>query len=160
MEPTSYVALINVAASVAAVVALIFAGRQLRMTRRTARAEFAFQLYEVLQGYNDIDTRLASDPDYVPASVEEWSRIDRYMGMFEIIQVLAVGSTFDVQTVDRLYGHRLAAIMSNAAINERNFHERRHRWTDFLKLIDMVGNAPVYTGVMREYDQRPRLSAG
>jgi hypothetical protein len=152
------VGLVEMFASVATMGALFFAGFQLRTTRRTARAEFAFQLYEVIQQYNDIHTRLENEPDYHPETVEEWSRIDRYMGMFETIQVLAVDSIFTVQVIDHLYGHRLAAITSNAAIRERNLKERSHRWPDFLALINTVEVQPMYKRVVDDLAKRPSAS--
>jgi hypothetical protein len=125
---------------------VVFAGRQLWLTRKMAGGEMAYKLYELMQSYNDVHTRLTcSGPDaYRDATPEEWARVDRYMGMFESIQILAVGTIIDTDTVDRLWGHRIAALVANPSIHDRNLVTKKARWSDFVTLWDSIKKKPFY----------------
>src|SRR5712691_11639756 len=102
----------NAVAATAAVVGLlltgigsIYAGLQLRMSRKIASTDFDFRLLEQIQEYNDVDRRLKGEgwPDGKagPDTAEEWHRVERYMGLLETIQGLVDDGIINLDKVDK-----------------------------------------------------------
>ena len=50
----------------------------------------------------------------------------------------------DVKTVDRLFCHRVHAIVACPAIRRRNLEERKDLWKDFIDLWSAIRACPSY----------------
>ena len=135
-------------------IGLAYAGMQLRRARKIARSEFLLHLFELLQKYNEVHNHLTDkgwgDGRVGPESHEEWSKVERYMGLFESVQILIEDGIVDRETIDRLYSHRVAAIVKNPVIYKRNLVERKDRWQDFIKLVCNLEKCKVYCELIAE----------
>jgi hypothetical protein len=146
-------ALLAWSGALAAALGLLYTARQLRMSHRIARSEFLLHFYEMIQPYNDIHARLSTGGDWAdgrggPSSPEEWFRVNRYMGLLEIMQVNIEEGLLDAKTMDRLYSHRIIALAQNPVIHQTNLVEKRYRWSDFLRLRDGLARYPCYRALM------------
>lgn len=132
---------------------LFYTARQLRMSHRIARSEFLLHFYEMIQPYNDIHARLSAGGDWAegkggPVTPDEWFRVNRYMGLLEIMQVNIEEGLLDARTMDRLYSHRIVALAANPVIHQENLVERRYRWSDFLRLRQRLSAYPCYRALV------------
>ncbi|HEY0152173.1 MAG TPA: hypothetical protein VGB92_09255 [Longimicrobium sp.] len=147
--------------ALAALGGLLYTARQLRMAHRIARSEFLLHFYEMIQPYNDVHARLSPGGDWAdgrggPVTPEEWFRVNRYMGLLEIMQVNIEEGLLDAKTMDRLYSHRVIALAQNPVIRQTNLVERAYRWSDFLRLQNSLSSHPCYRALMdHEFKPKP-----
>lgn len=137
-----FVQLESVATAIGAVMAaagLIYAGIQLRASRKIARGEFLLRLDELFHPYNEVHTQLRPGGAWAegrggPTSVEEWVAVERYMGLFERIKTLVDDGIVGLDTVDKLYGYRVFNIAANAIIHQAKLVRESESWEDFIEL--------------------------
>jgi hypothetical protein len=134
-------------------VGLLYAARQLRISRKIARGEFLLHLYELVQEYNPVHNELTGDGRWAhetsgPESEEDWRQVDRYMGLLESLQILVEDGFLDLKTVDRQYGHRVVALVRNEAIRRRCLEERSYRWRDFISLVSGLKTQECYRAIL------------
>lgn len=120
-------------------VGLIYTGRQIQESRKIARGEFLLHLDELFQQHNDVHLLLRPGGDYAegrrkPDSAQEWSAVERYMGLFERVKALIDDKIIDLDTVNRFYGYRLFNIVDNEAIRKFKLEQEAEFWRDFIKL--------------------------
>jgi hypothetical protein len=126
--------------SFAAAVGLIFAGKQLLDSKKISRGEFLLRLDELFQQHVETQMRLRpggdwSSGDAGPEKASEWGSVERYMGLFERIQVLMDAGIIDLATVDHLYGYRVLNIAKNPVIRREKLEGPRAKyWLGFIRL--------------------------
>jgi hypothetical protein len=132
---------------------LFYTAKQLSNSKKIAKAELLLSLYGVIGRYNDIHAKLVEGGPWAngtsgPESQRDWARIDRYMGLFETIQIFVRDGIIDMPTVDRQYSHRVVALLKNEPITQRNLVEREYRWGDFIELQHKLEKQPCFKAVM------------
>jgi len=70
------------------------------------------------------------------------------MGLLEVMEVLIEDGLLDVGTMDRLYAHRILALVKNPAVYQHNLVERSYRWKDFRKLWKRVEGQSQYSAII------------
>lgn len=149
----------------AAALGLLYTARQLRMAHKIARSEFLLHFYEMIQPYNDIHARLSAGGDWAqgrggPSTPDEWSRVNRYMGLLEIMEVNIEQGLLDADMMDRLYSHRIVALVQNPVIYQTNLVEKHYRWADFLRLRDQLSHRRCYRALIEhEFSPTPPSAA-
>lgn len=143
---------------------LIYAAQQLRASRKIARIEFVLRIYEMMQQYNDVHVRLVGkgnwSGDEGPSTEEEWARVDRYMGLFEPIQMLLEDGLVNIKMVDTLYGHRVLALVRNPVIAHRNLDEKSYRWGKFISLWKALKGQECFSSIVKnEVQSRKGIGA-
>lgn len=133
--------------AIAAGIGVVYAAFQLRMSRKTAQGEFLFHLYDLMQKHNEVHLQLIEGKFDANLSEGDWMKVDRYMGLFEHIQILIDDGILNVEIVDRVFSHRVHAIVTNNAIVKRNLNDQKDRWKDFLKLHNSLLGKPAYLAV-------------
>ena len=150
--PVDFLGVATIIGLLLTVVGLIYAGIQLRESKRIARGDFLLRLDEMFRQHNEVHTRLRprgtwADGTSGPVTAEDWIMVERYMGLFERIKILVDDRIVDIGTVYRLYGYRVFNITANDKIRigkrllkpkawkklspeERN----SHGWKDFIEL--------------------------
>lgn len=125
-------------------VGLVYAGIQLRASKKIARGEFLLHLDELFHQHQDVHTRLRpggawSSSGNGPSSVEDWVAVEKYMGLFERIKVLIDDGIVDLATIDRLYGYRVLNIITNDVIKKAKLEgETNNYWQDFIGLYEAL----------------------
>jgi hypothetical protein len=134
-------------------IGLIYAGFQLRDSKRIARGDFLLRLDEALRHHDNVHKRLrpggswsplessssssgsgSSSSAIGPSSYDEWVEVESYMGLFERIKVLVDDKIIDIGTIDRLYGYRVFNIVANDTIHKEKLVKRPDGWQDFIGL--------------------------
>jgi hypothetical protein len=124
-------------------IGLIYTGYQKRGSKKVARGEFFLHLDEMFQQHNETHTHLRpggawGDRKTCPASVEEWVAVERYMGLFERINILVEDKIIDIDTVDRLYGYRVINVSENKIIRQVKLEQQAKDWQDFINLRNRI----------------------
>lgn len=116
-------------------IGVLYAAHQVRLARRTARAQFFMQLDAMFQHHTEVANRLRTDwRTGGPATVEDWIAVENYMLLFEHVQLLIEDGIFDLHTFDRLYGYRLFYVTENSIIRKHKLEERCDQWVHFITL--------------------------
>jgi hypothetical protein len=143
---------------------LFYAARQLRISRKIARGEFLLHLYELVQQYNDVHAALTGNGRWMngtgPKSGDDRARVDRYMGLLESLQLLIEDGFLDAKTVDRLYSHRIVALMANGVIRQRNLVDQAYGWKDFTRLLRSLEKQDYYRAIRDNEGGGDRLATG
>ncbi len=127
-----------------AVLALIYAGLQLRQSVLIARGQFMLELERMITLHDPVHIRLEgkgiwTKPDSGPAGNSEWTALDDYMGFFEHCELLLQAGSLKLQSFKDLFGYRVANIMMNKRIVKAKLIEEKKYWRLFLKLLDRLG---------------------
>lgn len=135
---------ITAIAMLAAGAGVFYAARQLQLSQKSAREEFLLHLFELVQRYNPIHLRLEEGDWSASASEQEWMELNRYMGLIEHIKLLVDDRILNLRTVDRIFSHRVHAIVSNPAVRRRNLEDRKEIWKDFIELWRALESQPSF----------------
>ena len=123
-----------------ALASLIYAGFQLRATKRSAQGGFLLRFDQMLDRYDEVHKRLRPGGCWASGRIEdhEWPDIERYMGLFERIKVLIDDGFIDLEIFDRLYGYRIDNIRINPQIKEEKLIKRAYGWKYFIELAEAL----------------------
>ena len=110
-----------IAAAVAAI-ALYYGARQVTEVRRTAHGQFLLSLDEMFDSHRDVQAKLrpgglwADNANAGPVTSDEWLAVEVYMGLFTRLQLLRDEGLIDLETINRVYGHRLFNLVHNRKV--------------------------------------------
>lgn len=120
------------------------------------RSEFLLHIYELIQSHNDLHSQLTGEGKWSTnnkvASLSDFShedlmKIDRYVGLFEGIKIIVEDEIIDSDIIDKLFSHRIAAIMSNKILAERYSGEK---WKIFRDLIYILDKCELYKSLIHD----------
>jgi len=142
---TAFGSVATAAGSIVAPVALImgalgvkYAAPQMEQTKKLARGEFLLRLEELFNDHIDTHKRLRPGGEWSenagPTTNAEWSDVERYMGLFERINVLVNDGIVALDYVDQFYGYRILNIARNPAIYDAKLVRAAESWRGFIEL--------------------------
>jgi hypothetical protein len=73
-----------------------------------------------------------------PTTLDEWADVEKYMGIFERINILINEGILDIDTVDELYGYRIINIAANEVVRKEKLEDRRDYWQEFIELYEKI----------------------
>ena len=129
-----------------AVIALIYAGIQVRIGRRqredTRQAAFTQVLLQIdapLVSHRDIHAKLRPGGPWYgsekhPRGYKEWAETEQYMGVFERIHAAIENGQVELRRVEELYGYRVGNIWANPRIRKDKLEDRAQGWKGFIEL--------------------------
>lgn len=117
-------------------IGLIYAGLQLRLARKIAKAQFILHFDNLFLEHLPVAKNLRGKwrIDGGPGTLDEWIAVEAYMGLFERIQIMIEDGVIDLKVFDQLYGYRLFYIVENTIIREHKLVQRKDQWVRFIKL--------------------------
>lgn len=127
-----------------AIVALVFAGLQLRRTLLIEQGRFLLELERMSAAYDKTHLRLRPGGDWAdgataPANAQEWAELEDYMGFFEHCELLIEARTLQLNHFRRLFGYRVRNIVNNKTIVQEKLVKRGADWTAFRDLAGCLG---------------------
>jgi hypothetical protein len=137
---------VTIAGVALAILALLFAGRQLREAQRNSRLQALMGVESFLEQHEDVHAKLRpggawSTPGTGPRSADEWVSVEQYMGMFERMKLAMIDDgMLDRDTFDRMYGYRILNIDHNDVIRAAKLEnpELAPYWRDFIEVRDLI----------------------
>jgi hypothetical protein len=148
MDAAWWTAFSSVATAVGSIVAAVglvmaalgvkYAARQMEQTKKLARGEFLLRLEELFKDHIETHRRLRPGGEWSqntgPTTNAEWSDVERYMGLFERINVLVNDEIIALDYVDHFYGYRILNIARNPVINDAKLVRAAESWQGFIEL--------------------------
>jgi hypothetical protein len=121
---------------------LKYAAGQLEQTKKLARGEFLLRLEELFQDHFETHKRLRRGGEWSgdegPSTGEEWSEVEKYMGLFERINVLVKDDIINLDYVDYFYGYRILNIARNPVIRQAKLVDQAEWWQNFIELLRKI----------------------
>ena len=123
----------------------VFSAYQFKNSTLVARANFWLELEKMFAEHDDVHMRLRpggewSEEGTGPTTVEEWAKVEDYMGLFEHCECLLKEKLIDDKTFKSIFSYRLENILNNDLIVEKKLkNEERHRWKHFINLVKKCG---------------------
>jgi len=129
-----------VAATIAAV-SLWSGARQLRKNALTNHGQFLLELEKMSQNHDEVHNKLRPGGEWDdgisgPEASDEWSRLEDYLGFFEICEILIQDGSISEDKFKVLFEYRLSNIVSNQTIVTAKLVNEREDWKTFSKLLE------------------------
>ncbi len=130
-----------------AVMALIYAGLQIRQSVLIARGQFMLELERMIALHDPVHIRLRPGGDWSthdsgPADAAEWSELEDYMGFFEHCELLLQAGSLKLQSFKALFGYRVANIMQNNRIVRAKLQEEEEVLAPIPRATRPLGHCP------------------
>lgn len=133
MNPSDYIAGVG---ALLTGIGLIYAGLQVRLSRKIARAQFLLQLDTMFREHKQVENKLRGEwATSGPQTPEEWIAVEDYMGLFERVQAMIDDGIIDLKSFDLMYGYKMFYIVRNKEIYEHKIVERSDQWVLFISLL-------------------------
>ena len=129
-----------------AVMAIIFAGIQIRQSVLIARGQFMLELERMIALHDPVHIRLRPGGDWStrdggPEDTAEWIALEDYMGFFEHCELLLQTRSLKLKSFRALFGYRVENIMANERIVQAKLLDEDESWNLFLELLDRLGSS-------------------
>lgn len=124
--------------------ALIVAAYQLRRSAKISEGQFLLELEKMLSTHDEVHMKLRPGGEWTqnqsgPSSVEEWAKIEDYMGFFEHCELLIQDGSLCSSRFNNIFGYRVHNIVDNQKIvNAKLESKERDSWILFLKLCERI----------------------
>lgn len=147
MTLSDQLALVGVIVTVIGViVALIGIGVavwQMFRANRIAQVQSWLTLRDLMANYDDVHANLRPAGKWhasleEPHIVEEWAKVETYMGLFEYCKELIDAGLLRKDEFKRWYLYRLSNLLANPRIVTYKLHQRRGGWTDFIVQCEIL----------------------
>lgn len=120
-------------------IGLIYTAHQIKEARKVTRGQFLLHLDELFQQHYEVHLALRPGGKWKnhnsgPQFAKDWAAVDKYMGLFERINILVNDGIVDIDTIDKLYGYRVHNLVRNPIINQAKLVEAAEDWQDFIEL--------------------------
>jgi hypothetical protein len=128
-------------ALVFAAVGVVYAGGQLRASRRATEGQFLLALEDQLHRHAKVHVALLPGGIWTqgrgPRTIEEWAEVVGYLGLFERMNALRRDGTLSLSDIERFYSYRLINAWANAAIR-RKVEQSPEGWKELIELYRLL----------------------
>jgi hypothetical protein len=137
------------------------ASRQMKASNQYARGQNWLLFRNTITHYDDIHANFRPRGAWYesrtkPDTVEEWARVELYMGLFEFQDELMDNEMLDPVQVRDWYYYRIENILQNPRVVKYKLRDNAEGWRRFLKLCDRLGlKLPEQTGQLPPFIRDP-----
>lgn len=126
-----------------AIIAIVFTYRQFNFSKKVEQAKFWLDLRQSFLIHNEVHLNLRNgglwNLHYIGSqSVDDWAKIDAYLGQLELCQSMLEQKLINRQTFQDQYGYRLHNIVENNQIVNK-INSEIDSWRQFIKLCKSFG---------------------
>lgn len=115
---------------------------QLRETKKSQQMQTLLQFDQMLDRHEALHKKLRPGGAWAKEDLrlepEDWSDIERYMGLFERAKILIDDGFLKIEDFDHLYGYRVRNIRANPVISREKLEKRAYGWRYFLELEQLL----------------------
>jgi hypothetical protein len=124
-----------------AVVAAVFALLQLHRSNQIARSQSWLTLRDLMTHYDDVIANFRPGGKWYgsesqPHTVEDWSKIETYIGTFEYCRRLIAANVLNKREFLASYEFRIRNLLQNPRVVTYKLHSERQGWLDFIALCE------------------------
>lgn len=127
--------------ALAAVGLIIYTAYQVRQNTLISRGQFWLELEKMFTNHDDVHIKLRPGGQWSmpesggPEDVEDWAKVEDYMGLFEHCEIMMSKKLIDRQTFNSIFSYRLNNILRNQKIVEAKLIREKEKWKVFHSLI-------------------------
>lgn len=141
LEETSQIA--TIVGSIIAAFSLVYVAVQLRHSVKVADGQFLLELEKMAYTHDEVHLKLRPGGEWAasnagPKSVEDWAKVEDYMGFFEHCELLMKNKSLDEISFREIFGYRVHNIVSNETIVEAKLKSEKVHWGLFLNLMNRM----------------------
>ncbi len=141
MELGEWANIATIVAALVAACAIIYTSYQVRQNTLISRGQFWLELEKMFTRHDEVHINLRpggkwTNPDSGPESVEDWAKVEDYMGLFEHCEEMLSKKLIDWETFGSIFSYRLHNILFNRIILQAKLIEERESWEGFLRLLN------------------------
>jgi hypothetical protein len=123
-----------------ALLAVYYTARQVHQNTRISRGQFWLDLEKMFSHHDEVHIKLRPGGAWAfqgagPASVEDWAKVEDYMGLFEHCELMLRKGLLDWETFGAIFSYRLHNIVANEAIVDAKLRRERDSWQAFIRLL-------------------------
>lgn len=152
MSASEWADIATMVGAATAIVVLIYTSLQVRQNTLVSRGHFWLELEKMFATHDEVHINLRpggrwSEPDSGPETVEDWGKIEDYMGLFEHCEIMLKRKLVDWETFGSIFSYRIHNILGNRRIVTAKLIEERESWTGFIRLLKKLEiEVPNYAG--------------
>lgn len=139
-------------------IGLLYNARQLRLSRRVAKAEFILGFDENLVRFSEIERRLRYEEEEYGAkeafAPDEKYMLFRYERRLGTLRVLIEDGILEEDLVDRVYSNRIVPIAMNPEVRLSHLPEHQAGRSEFDGLVRLLEHKPIYQNIAEAYEKR------
>jgi hypothetical protein len=129
---------------IVALIALGWTAYGVHLNRKTKQAEFWLRLRDDFTRYDEVHLKLRPGGDWSrantgPQSVDEWIKVEGYMGLFEHCESMLSQGLLNEKVFIESFKYRVANLYANPTIKQEKLVKRASGWTRFIELGDRLG---------------------
>ena len=121
-----------------AIVSIVFAILQQRQAKKVEEGTFLIELRKMFSEHNYVHFKLRNEGEWseneIPNTPEEWGKIDAYLGLLELCEILIQNKSLSEKHFSTQYGYRLENIMNNDQIILK-LRDEKESWTNLFLLF-------------------------
>ncbi len=126
-----------------AIVTIFVAYRQFTYSKKVGEAKFWLELRQSFLTHNEVHLNLRNGGQWTkldggPKTLEEWAKVDAYLGQFELCQSMLKNNLINRKTFKSQYHFRLCNIVNNPKIVKKINLELEY-WIQFTNLCRSYG---------------------
>jgi|YNPBryulayer2012_1023412.scaffolds.fasta_scaffold08913_2 hypothetical protein len=119
---------------------LFYTAYQIHQNTKISRAQFWLELEKMFAQHDEVHIKLRPGgewaiPNAGPKTVEDWAKVEDYMGLFEHCELMLRRGLLDWETFSLIFSYRLHNIVANQIIVDAKLRRERESWQAFLRLL-------------------------
>ncbi len=126
-----------------AIVSILYSMASLLQTKKIEEGKFLIELRKMFADHNHVHYKLRYGGEWsqgnnpIPNDTEEWAKIDSYLGLFELCEILIQNGSLSPEHFSSQYKYRLENIIASNQIVLK-IRDERDYWTNLLRIINRV----------------------
>ena len=130
----------TISGALIAVFTLFYTAYQVHQHTLISRGQFWLELEKMFARHDEVHLKLRPggtwhDNATGPKTVEEWVKVEDYMGLFEHCEIMLQKKLIDEKTFRKIFSYRLRNIVANKLIVQAKLIQEKDSWTDFINLL-------------------------
>lgn len=123
-----------------AALVLIYTAHQVHQGTKISRGHFWLELEKMFAQHDEVHIRLRPGGEWTangggPKTVEEWAKVEDYMGLFEHCELMLRRGLIDWETFKLIFSYRLHNIVANRIIVDAKLRREQQSWQAFIRLL-------------------------
>jgi len=123
-----------------AALVLIYTAYQIHQSTKVSRGQFWLELEKMFAQHDEVHLKLRPGGEWTinnagPEAVEDWAKIEDYMGLFEHCELMLRKRLIDWETFGLIFSYRLHNIVANKIIVDAKLRQEGKSWQAFIRLL-------------------------
>jgi hypothetical protein len=126
-----------------AALVLIYTAYQVYLNTNISRGQFWLELEKMFSIHDEVHIKLRPGGEWAikdsgPETVQDWAKVEDYMGLFEHCELMLRRRLIDWETFKLIFSYRIYNIVSNKIIVDAKLRRERKSWQAFIRLLDRL----------------------